>query len=320
MARPSRPLSRLLERLFGALLFHRRPLDPGFVEQLRREAAQLGAGGPKVTDDAAAIWELKRAALRRLLREADPTDFLRWEPVRTTMVKRGRAPVAHELRYLRRRSDWARRWRPALRESTLGRPRPFHLAPWTSGSLIHQAYHLARFEEVTDIRLPALDLIVEFGGGYGSLCRLFHQLGFAGTYVIFDLPEVSVLQRFFLGHLGMPVAMASESAFRPAGGVITTSDPETLAALVPTRLPGRSAFIAAWSLGETPLELRARILAGLGDLDAYLIGYSEHFEGIDNRAFFRQWRATLPAHVWHDEPLPHLRKAEWYLFGARRRA
>ncbi len=177
------------------------------------------------------------------------------------MVKRGRAPVAHELRHLRRRPDWRLRWRPALRESTAGRPRPFHLYPKSSGNLIHQAYHLCRFEEVTGLSLPTLPY-VEFGGGYGSLCRLFHQMGFAGTYVIFDLPEVWALQRFFLKTLGIP-ALKARDVRGPVSGAVTISDLDDLTRVPRARPPGLAAFVAQWSLGEVPVAKAEWYLFGV---------------------------------------------------------
>ncbi len=306
----SRPISHFVEDSVGTLLFHRPRRDERLVADLRADIAALGH--PTVI--AAGIWNEKRARLRELLLEHDPADFLRWDAVRTTMVKRGRAPVALELRHLRGRPDWLGRWRPALRESTVGRPRPFHLHPRSSGNLIHQAYHLCRFEEATGVSLQVLPFIVEFGGGYGSLCRLLHQLGFAGTYVIFDLPEVSALQRFFLRSLGIATSKDGRDAPR---GAVTISDLAELRAVVGARPPGPAGFIAQWSLGETPVELRRPVLAEVGGFDAFLLGYTERFETIDNVAFFEEWRATLRGSRWWDLPLPHLHKAERYLFGVR---
>ena len=306
----SRPFSHFFEDSVGTLLFRRPRRDERLVADLRADVATLGY--PAVL--AAGIWDEKRARLRELLLERDPADFLRWDAVRTTMVKRGRAPVALELRHLRRRPDWLERWRPALRESTIGRPRPFHLYPRSSGTLIHQAYHLCRFEEATGLALPRLPFIVEFGGGYGSLCRLFHQLGFAGTYVIFDLPEVSALQRYFLRCLGIPTSRDGRDAPR---GAVTISTLAELERVVGARPPGRAGFIAQWSLGETPVELRRRVLAWVAGFDAFLFGYTERLETIENVAFFTGWRAPLQAYRWWALPLPHLHKAEWYLFGAR---
>ena len=53
--------------------------------------------------------------------------------------------------------------------------------------------------------LSSSGVIVEFGGGYGSMCRLLHKLGFSGQYFIYDLPEFVALQRYFLKSIGMPV-------------------------------------------------------------------------------------------------------------------
>lgn len=309
---PRRPFSHILEDGIAGLLFRRVRNQARLVQDLRAEASRLEDRGVI----AAEIWDAKRKRLRDLLVEGDPSGFLRWDVVRSTMVKRGRAPVAHELRHLRRRPDWRLRWRPALRESTAGRPRPFHLYPKSSGNLIHQAYHLCRFEEVTGLSLPTLPYVVEFGGGYGSLCRLFHQMGFAGTYVIFDLPEVSALQRFFLKTLGIP-ALTVRDVRGPVSGAVTISDLDDLTRILRARPPGPAAFVAQWSLGEVPVALRRLVLPAVAGFDAYLLGYTEWFEGIDNRAFFKEWRATLAGHAWHDVPLPHLHKAEWYLFGVK---
>lgn len=49
------------------------------------------------------------------------------------------------------------------------------------------------------------NIVLEFGGGYGSLCRGFHRCGFKGKYMIFYFPHFSTLQRFFLGSAGIMV-------------------------------------------------------------------------------------------------------------------
>lgn len=313
MATRSRPISHFVEDAVGALLFRRVRRSERLVDDLRTDAVQLQS--PALIT--AEIWDAKRARLRELLLRGDPAEFLRWDVVRSTMVKRARKPVTAELRHLQRQPDWKQRWRPALRESTVGCPRPFRLYPHSSGNLIHQAYHLCRFEETTGLSLPTLPYIVEFGGGYGSLCRLFHQLGFAGTYVIFDLPEVAVLQRFFLGSVGLTALKSRRGVQEAVRGAITLSDLADFGRVLRARPPGMAAFIAQWSLGETPVALRRLVLPEVAGFDAYLLGYTEWFEGIDNRGFFKDWRTTLPGYAWHDIPLPHLHKAEWYLFGVK---
>jgi hypothetical protein len=189
-----RRVSHFAEAALGRLLFRRTPLRPEIVAELRRDAAAL----PDAAITASPLWNEQRNRLRNLLRDGDVGAFLRWAPVRRTMVKRGHGPIVHELAHLRARADWSSRWRSALRETTLGAPRPFPRYPRSSANLIHHGYHLCRFEEDTGMPMDAMDVIVEFGGGYGRLCHLVHDLGFSGRYVIVDLPEVAALQRCYL--------------------------------------------------------------------------------------------------------------------------
>ena len=312
VVRPRRPLSWFAERLTERLLFEPRRAEAAFVRRLRADMPALEGGSAA---DAASLWDHLRAEIRRLVRTKDPERFLQWPPVRASIVRRSRARVAAELRHLRGRADWAARWRPALREMTLGAPRPFSLMPSSSGTLIHQAYHLCRFEEATGRPVDRERLVVEFGGGYGAMCWVMHRLGFRGTYVIVDLPEVSALQRFYLRHTGLEVVDADNGL--PAHGVVTTSDLGRLTSLLGERPPGAAAFLAAWALSESPVSLRDRVRASVADFDDFLIGYTERCLDVDNRAYFADWRARLPDRRWYDVPVPQLREADWHLFGTR---
>jgi hypothetical protein len=308
-----RPLSRLAALAVGALCFQRRPADPALVARLRRDAALAvapQAGNGIVADP---LWDAKRRELRHFLAAENPDRFMRWPPVRTTMVKRGHRPVSVELRHMRRRADWRTRWRPALQEMTLGAPRPFPRLPTSSANALHLAYHLCRFEEVTGIRADATTFVLEFGGGYGGLCRLVHRLGFRGRYVIFDLPELGALQRFYLGHVPIPVGTRADG--QPHAGVVTVSALDDLARVLETRPPGSGLFIATWSLGETPLALRDQVFSLVTGFDAFLLGYTTRFADIDNRVAFERWQHGLPGLAWKELALPHLGKAEWHLFG-----
>jgi hypothetical protein len=302
-----------VERIVGRLLFSPAVPKLDVIAELRREARTLRDQTPATED----FWTVRRGQLQSLLLDADPWGFLRWNVIATTMVKRGKADITQELRHLQRRHDWTSRWRPALRDHTVGLPRPFYRYPRSSGDLIHHAYHTCRFEEVTGVSLATLPIIVEFGGGYGSMCRTLHQLGFMGTYLIFDLPELSAIQRFFLSHVGIRTERKGTTSL-PASGVVLTSDVDDFKNLLRSRPPGQAAFIATWSLSEAPVALRTAILSELTSFDAFLLAYGEYFEGVDNRAFFAEWRRGLPDHSWHDVvPVSHVSKPAWYMFGAK---
>lgn len=279
------------------------------VDLFRREVEALAAESHDTESD----WAGHRARVRHLVLHGNPVEFQRWDVVRATMVAGDTPYVAAELAHLRRRPDWRRRWQPAIRESPLGRPRPFYLYPRSSGTLIHHAYHACRFEEATGVALDRASLVVEFGGGYGSMCRLVHGLGFAGAYVIFDLPEFSALQRFYLRSLDIPAS--TEPAAR---GVTTVSNLETLATLLRGRDRGGGVFIATWSLSESPRALRETVLRTVEGFDAFLIAYQQRFAEVANDEFFAAWRSRLPGGLtWQEIPIEHLKKASWYLFGVR---
>jgi len=307
-----RPLSRAAEALVGRMLFRRVPLRPAIVTLMRHEAAALGIVAVEATD----LWDGLRAELRERLRHGDPDEFLRWPPVRRTMVMRSHRRAAPELAHLRARPDWQSRWRSAIRETTLGRPHPLTRYPWSSANLVYHAYHLCRFEEATGRSLAGMRTIVEFGGGYGRLCHLVHDLGFSGTYVIFDLPEVAVLQRFYLRHVGIAVSEARNGAL-PERGAVTVVDPADLRACLRSRPRGEAAFVGIGSLSEAPLALRDALFVEVATLDAFLFFYAAQHDGVDNHAYFARWRAALPDHAWHNSHIPHLAKAAWYLFGHR---
>ena len=150
------------------------------------------------------------------------------------------------------------------------------------------------------------------GGGYGSLCRLIYGLGFRGRYLIFDLPEFSALQRFFLTSIGILVGNDRESE---SIGVRLISNPQSLSRHIEgKRSP--SLFIATWSLSETPIAFRERFLSAIGQFDAYLIAYQPSFGTVNNIISFSKWIATKAEIEWRDWAIPHIRGSR-YLVGLR---
>ena len=175
-----------------------RPLAPAtaaerqLCEQLKADAQSIPVP-PAVSASAAENeWLGFLAQLRENIRNNDPREFLRWPVIMQTMFVTFPPFVLNELRFLRAQ-NWRGRWKEAIRESDVGRPHRYPLYPASSGNLIHYAYHLASFEQRMRASISDMGCVVEFGGGYGGMCRLIHRLGFKGRYVIFDLPYFSAL-------------------------------------------------------------------------------------------------------------------------------
>jgi GT2 family glycosyltransferase len=228
--------------------------------------------------------------------------------------------IEPELEHLKQAHDWSGRWSQAIVEVEAGHPSPFRSYPLSSGNLIHHAYHLCRFEQTTGTSVDSFDLIFEFGGGYGSLCRLFHNLGFTGHYVIFDLPEFSYLQKFFLKLVGLPVQTAELSA-SDKPGICTLSDLAELKKLLPAlnKRAQRSLFVATWSLSEASVEFRQQILELASPFDAWLLAYQSRFGEVNNESYFAELAAQKREFRWRHLPIEHIPK-QFYLIGERETA
>lgn len=231
----------------------------------------------------------------------DLGDFLKWDVIKKTMYFQNNHVAAKELFFLLRH-DW-KKWKSAIRENDFGKPTPFILYPRSSGNLIHHAYHLAKYENITHQNVTKFDYIFEFGGGYGSMARLFQNLGFEGEYIIYDLPEFSLLQKSFLEKIGFKVS--NHIGERGISCISNLND-------IPD-LKGKILFIGTWSLSEAPVELRGQILNKV-DASSYLLAYQSSFDGLNNIDDFNKIKNEPKKMKWHEFEIKHI-PDNYYLFG-----
>lgn len=260
-------------------------------------------------------WVDKLERLNHLILADNLGRFLRWDVIQDTMFVTKAAYIKTELEHLRRKSLWKKRWRGAIQEVAVGNPVPFSEHPQSSANLIHHAYHICKLEENTGVEIGDQQFIFEFGGGYGSMCRLARKLGFKGTYVIFDLPPFSALQRYYLEAIGVTVY---DGHLHEEYGdcAFCLSDLKQLRTLL-SRSRNRKEkflFIATWSISEAPLELRHHIMSMTSEADSYLFTYQDIYAGIDNQRYFQKLRRDHPDIKWKSWEIGHL-SANYYLIG-----
>lgn len=257
------------------------------IENLRADIRGL----PPATTVCTEEWSRHESDLRHDILTKDPRAFLTWDVIAETMSPPPYARfVRPELQYLK--SFHWRAWSRVIRGSWLAR-----------ANSIHQVFHLCRFEAETSMAIREFDFILEFGGGYGEMRRIVHHLGFAGRYVIFDLPEQNALQRYYLSTIGHPPT-GTASELKAVRAAIESEPPDS------TKL-----FIATWSFDETPAELREEWTDVLSHFDAFLIAYQANFAGIDNAAFFFDWQKRFPRIRWSTRAIPYV-KESFYLVGS----
>jgi hypothetical protein len=300
-------IARKLEDVVATLTdLQQRPATPQqqqLADRLRQELRGL-------TGDAEAqlpFWRATCEALRDAAETGDPRFFMRWPAIAGAMVTRTSPFTVAAYRRLRRSPQWRDVWAGALHHSLHGNGPPFLLDLRTSPITVGHAGVLLHFQAATGRSLLAADCIVEFGGGYGSMCRLVNRLGFTGRYVIFDLPPILALQRYFLAMHGIELSAPEPRIW------FTSSLAEVAAAMRP-----KTALVSTWALSEMPLTLRAEITALLDDerSTAALFAYQAEFQGIDNVAYFRALRArTDDRWMWEHAQIDDISA---YLVGTRR--
>lgn len=233
--------------------------------------------------EGSAFWQGICEELHRLAAAGDPMYFMRWPPIKATMVH-GAVPATLRMWWMLRQSPgWRKVWKPALRHPQFGNPPPFALMLSTNAMAIEHASHLMRFHRQQGEFLHDTGCIVEFGGGFGSMCRIIRALGFRGRYIIFDLPPVLALQRYYLR---LHEIHASEAA---GADVWLCPDLETILDWLVREGPASVSLISTWALSEMPLTIRKRIepFFRLKASKKALLAFQPSFEGNDNHIYFR---------------------------------
>lgn len=234
----------------------------------------MAALPPPPDDSYAPHWAYWRRRLWELAQTDDVRNFMRWQPVFATMLV-DHFPVGPALSYLQQ--DW-QRWEPII--TGAGDERHYR-------NMVNQCAHLRLWEQTTGQRVNDLQVIAEFGGGYGAMALACYGVGFRGTYVIYDLAEFRLLQQWYLSQ------HANDGM-----------------SLVWSILPHRAdLFIGIYSVSEIDPSERDKWLNG----DSYLLLCSSRFAKYDNLSWMRQVIESRPEMNWHEQQKET--RPDYYLIG-----
>ena len=227
-------------------------------------------------------WQGFLSQLSENIMNGDIDNFLNWPVIAQTMFVGNAKYLDIERKYVEEKHL-------LVNDSKVGNPP-------TGGNIIHQTYHVARFMGETGQDIKDFDYILEFGAGYGCMCRVIRELGFNGDYVIFDLPHFSALQRYYLDSCNVEATCISD-----------TKD-------IPRPVDCKSLSIATWSLSESPNNVRENFSGILPFFDSFLFSYQDEFGGIDNIEYFKKMKRKH--RKWVDVKIEHL-PGNRYLFGSK---
>jgi len=88
--------------------------------------------------------------------------------------------------------------RRIITEYNLGKPFLNDFEYRSSGNNIHHLYHLLKFFKETSTDASDMKTVVEVGGGYGNMAKIFKMINPHATYIIIDIPIFSYLQCVYL--------------------------------------------------------------------------------------------------------------------------
>jgi hypothetical protein len=243
-------------------------------------AAEMSRLPEPPNDSRPPLWNAWRHQLWQLAQQDEPNNFMKWPPIYHCMLQdHWPDSIDAEYQYLKDKIS--------VPYSLVGNT----LSSWRN--LIHQTYHILRWQEETGQSVADMQSIYEFGGGYGAMALVCNRLGFKGKYYIYDLPEFALLQQWYLGECGVNnVEWVDSSAYGDA-----------------------DLLIACYSLSETDFAERDHILQAW-QANSYLFLYSNKFEEYDNIEYFRGLEyGEWPAGHWAHSHIDHLPPESWYTWG-----
>jgi hypothetical protein len=180
-----------------------------------------------------------------------PWDFKAIHEIAWTMCPGWQAYTDVEMNYLRCAVAPAL-IHDLLKENAVGQPQIVRVnGIATSGNTVTHAYHIARYCELTHTDLSDVHYLIEFGGGFGSMARLFRRvLPEDATITIIDLPEMIVMQWVYLTCIfGLDqIHVMKTPADSPAVGKINLC-PVDVRSVLDNNKPDM--FVSTWGMNES---------------------------------------------------------------------
>ena len=233
-------------------------------------------------------WQNNLNEIKKNLLKKDWKQFLTWKVINNTMFYNDSLATNVELMYLNSSGFIKKYGESAIHENSIGSPTYSSYARRSSSNLIHHAYHLSIFENISNKRILDHKTIVEFGGGYGSMCRLVYQMGFKGKYIIYDFEHFNLIQNYFLSSLDLKLKIKmGSSAFQLKTNkcVYLTSDIKFLKKIL--NKDDNRLFLSTWGFSESPIYIRELFKNIINSSNSVLFAFQKNFNEINNLQYFK---------------------------------
>ena len=226
--------------------------------------------------------------ITRLINDKKLINFLRNPFIQKMFFIHNRLFIKNELNEIKNDKKFFFLWKNLIKEDEVGDPIRYFLYPESSGNRIRQVYHLKKFCDFSNINIKLIKKVIEIGGGYGCMARIFFKISQKIKYVIFDTFEVNLLQYYYLKINKLKVAIENKKS-----KINLIYSVNKFNNCINYRNGSKTLLIANWSLSEMPLKLRNKIIKLIFKIPYIIISFQDKFENINNVKYFKKIKKKL---------------------------
>ena len=153
-----------------------------------------------------------------------------------------------------------------LKDNMAGNPPSFKVNDkfLTNHNNVHHLYHISRYiQRINQQNLNETENVLEWGGGYGNFAKiLLKACGQNKTYTIVDLPEMCVLQKWYLDQQFDPneVNLLTETTDEIIKGKINILPISLYLQKDILENQKFDLFVSTWALSESPIETQQLVI------------------------------------------------------------
>jgi hypothetical protein len=213
--------------------------------------------------------------IKSLINDKKLINFLRNPFIQKMFFIHNRLFIKNELNEIRNDKKFFFLWKNLIKEDEVGDPIRYFLYPRSSGNRIRQVYHLKKFCDFSNVNIKTIKKVIEIGGGYGCMARIFFKISQKIKYIIFDTFEVNLLQYYYLKINKLKVAIENKKS-----KINLIYSVNKFNNCFNYRNGSKTLLIANWSLSEMPLKLRNKIIKLIFKIPYIIISFQDKFEKI----------------------------------------
>ena len=205
------------------------------------------------------------------------SDFCNFPSIKVTMFFNDLKVALNEIGLIKK-YNFFKNTDKIIKENNIGNPKKYNQLDRSSANLIHHFYHINFFIKIFG-HLKSNN-IIEFGSGYGSMCRIVSRCYKLDNYYLIDNPVFLHLSKYFLENVEKEDNTKINFKFYEKFEKVNSY-----------------CFISTWALSETNKKTRNEFEYLIKDSNEFIIAfYKKWGNDIDNVEYFNNLQVELSNH------------------------